>query len=49
MKILGANYEYRATVSFEQALLVLDGTLCTNMGDGCKNSSPLKMKLKKVK
>ncbi len=49
MKILGANYEYRATVSFEQSLLVLDGTLCTNMGDGCKNSSPLKMKLKKVK
>ena len=47
LKILGANYEFEGAIYKEQTYLVLDGNLCTNMGDGCKNKARLKLKLKK--
>jgi D-alanyl-D-alanine carboxypeptidase len=47
LKMLGANYEFEGAIYKEQTYLVLDGNLCTNMGDGCKNKARLKLKLKK--
>ena len=47
LKMLGANYEFEGAIYKEQSFLILDGNLCTNMGDGCKNKARLKLKLKK--
>ncbi len=48
LKMLGANYEFNGTLYKEQSYLILDGNLCTNMGDGCKNKTKFKLKFKKT-
>ena len=50
MKTLGANYEFKGKIELlTSGTLLLDGTVCTNMGDGCKWSGPLKITLMKIK
>lgn len=48
LKFLGGAYEFKGTLYKEQSYLILDGDLCTNMGDGCKHKTKFKLKLKKI-
>lgn len=50
MKTLGANYEFKGKIELlTSGTLLLDGTVCTNMGAGCKWDAPLKITLMKIK
>lgn len=50
MKTLGANYEFKGKIQLmTTGLLLLDGNVYTNMGEGPKNPAPLKIFLIKIK
>jgi hypothetical protein len=48
LKLFGGNYEFKGSIYKEQSFLILEGDLCTNMGDGCKHNTKFKLKLKKT-
>lgn len=48
-QLVGGVYEYKATYKIVSDQLVLDGALCTNMGNGCGAKQPLKLIMAKIK